>query len=152
MPTIYDVAKAAGVAPSTVSRAFSRPGRVNAETAERIRQVAEELGYRTNPLARALPTGRTSMLALIVSDVTNPFYFEIIRGAQRAANAADYTMLLADVQESGRLEREALERALPLVEGVVLGDVADVGLGDPDDRRSSARPRAEPRRRRRARA
>ena len=57
VPTIYDVAKAAGVAPSTVSRAFSRPGRVNAETAARIRQVAEDLGYRANPLARALPTG-----------------------------------------------------------------------------------------------
>ena len=58
-PTIYDVARAAGVAPSTVSRAFSRPDRVNAETAERIRDVAAELGYRTNPLARALPTGKT---------------------------------------------------------------------------------------------
>ena len=121
VPTIYDVAKACGVAPSTVSRAFSRPGRVNAETAARIRKVAEEIGYRANPLARALPTGKTSLLALVVSDVTNPFYFEIIRGAELAANAADYTLLVADVYESAAVERKALERALPLVEGVVLG-------------------------------
>lgn len=120
-PTIYDVARAAGVAPSTVSRAFSRPGRVNPETAARIRAVAEELGYRANTLARALPTGRTSMLAMVVSDLTNPFYFQIIRGAQTAATAAGYTLLVADVQESAAAEREALERALPLVEGVVLG-------------------------------
>lgn len=73
-PTIYDVARAAGVAASTVSRAFSRPGRVNAATAERIRKIAAELGYRANPLAAALPTGRTHMLALVVSDVTNPVY------------------------------------------------------------------------------
>ncbi|GIG20436.1 LacI family transcriptional regulator [Cellulomonas chitinilytica] len=121
MPTIYDVAEACGVAPSTVSRAFSRPGRVNADTAARIRRVAEEMGYRANPLARALPTGKTSLLALVVSDVTNPFYFEIIRGAELAATEADYTLLVADVHESATAERTALERALPLVEGVVLG-------------------------------
>lgn len=119
-PTIYDVAKAAGVAPSTVSRAFARPGRVNFETSERIRRVAEELGYRANPLARALPSGRTSMIALVVADVSNPFYSQIIRGAQDAAAAAGYTMLLADAQESGVREREALERAMSTVDGIVL--------------------------------
>jgi DNA-binding LacI/PurR family transcriptional regulator len=119
-PTIYDVARVAGVAPSTVSRAFSRPDRVNAETAERIRLVAAELGYRTNPLARALPTGRTSMIALASSDITNPYYFEIIRGAQAAAAERGYTTLLADSQESMRREREALDRAIPTVDGIVL--------------------------------
>lgn len=119
--TIYDVARAAGVAPSTVSRAFSRPGRVNSATAERIRQVADDLGYRANPLARALSTSRSLMIALMVSDVANPFYSEIIRGAQATAAQAGYTILLADAQESDRLERAALERALPVVDGVVLG-------------------------------
>ncbi|MBB2914181.1 LacI family transcriptional regulator [Streptosporangium becharense] len=119
-PTIYDVARAAGVATSTVSRAFSRPGRVNADTAARIRRVAAELGYRVDPLASAPPTGRTSMLALVVSDVTNPVYAEIIRGAESAAAEAGYVLLLIDAQESDRLERDSLERALPGVEGVVL--------------------------------
>jgi LacI family transcriptional regulator len=119
--TIYDVARVAGVAPSTVSRAFSRPGRVNAATAERIRQVAEGLGYRANPLARALSTARSHLLALVVSDVANPFYSEIIRGAQTTAAQAGCTILLVDAQESDRVERSALERALPSVDGVLLG-------------------------------
>ena len=118
--TIYDVAREAGVAASTVSRAFSRPGRVNAETALRIRTVADRLGYRTNPLARALSTARTHLIALVVSDVANPFYAEIVQGAQRSAAEAGNTILLVDSQESGRLERTALERLLPAVDGVVL--------------------------------
>ena len=119
-PTIYDVAHLAGVAPSTVSRTFARPGRVTSETAARIRRAAQQLGYRTNPLARALQSGRTSILALSLSDVTNPFYAEIIRGAQIAAAEAKFTMLLVDGQESDVLEREAHDRALATVEGLVL--------------------------------
>jgi LacI family transcriptional regulator, repressor for deo operon, udp, cdd, tsx, nupC, and nupG len=119
--TIYDVARLAGVAPSTVSRAFARPGRVNADTAARIRTAAAELGYRVNPLARALSTSKTHMLAVMVSDITNPFYAELIRGAQIAASEVDYTVVLADARESGVLEREALERVLPVVEGIVIG-------------------------------
>jgi LacI family transcriptional regulator len=60
------------------------------------------------------------MIAVLISDITNPFYFEIIRGAQAAAAEAGYTMLLADAQESDVLEREALDRAIPTVEGIVL--------------------------------
>lgn len=120
-PTIYDVAAAAGVAPSTVSRAFSRPGRVRSETAAHIRAVAEELGYRTSPLARTLATTRTRMLALMVSDVANPVYAAMIRGAQTEAADAGFVVLLEDARESGTVEREALERVLPVVEGIVLG-------------------------------
>ncbi|OZM75760.1 LacI family DNA-binding transcriptional regulator [Pseudonocardia sp. MH-G8] len=118
-PTIYDVAREAGVAPSTVSRAFSRPGRVNPDTVQRIRAVAELLGYRTNLLARALPTGKTSMIALVVSDITNPTYFPVIRGAEAAAAEAGFTLLLADAQESQHTEREAIERTLPVIEGML---------------------------------
>lgn len=120
-PTIYDVARAAGVAPSTVSRTFARPGRVNSETAARIRAVAEDLGYRANPVARALSTSRTQVIALIVSDVTNPFYAPLIRGAQAAAADAGFVVLLEDAQESAQVERHALERVLPVVEGIVIG-------------------------------
>lgn len=119
-PTIYDVAKAAGVAPSTVSRAFSRPGRINAETAARVQGVAATLGYRANPMARALPTGRTSMLAVIVSDVTNPFFFEIVRGVEAAAATAGYVLLLVDTHESSSDERAAIDRAIPMVDALVL--------------------------------
>ncbi|MEU8423544.1 LacI family DNA-binding transcriptional regulator [Micromonospora sp. NPDC048835] len=118
--TIYDVALEADVSPSTVSRAFSRPSRVNSATAERIRQVAERLGYRTNPLARALTTSRTRMIALVIADITNPVYAEIVRGAQEAATDGEYTTVLIDAQESDRLERAAVERTLSTVDGIVL--------------------------------
>ena len=119
-PTIYDVAAASGVAPSTVSRAFSRPGRVNAATAERVRRVAAELGYRVEPPDSARPPGRSGLIAILVSDVTNPFFFDIIQGAGTTATQARRTLLVADVHESADAEREALERVLPLVDGVVL--------------------------------
>lgn len=60
------------------------------------------------------------MLALVTSDITNPYYFEIIRGARAAAAELGYTTLLTDAQESDRLEREDLERAIPSVDGIVL--------------------------------
>ena len=119
-PTIYDVAKHAGVAPSTVSRALARPGRVGAATAQKVRDAAKAIGYRSAPVVWEGTPSRTSILALSVSDVTNPFYAEIIRGAQSAAAQVDFTMMLVDGQESDILEREALGRALPAVEGIVM--------------------------------
>lgn len=119
-PTIYDVARASGVAASTVSRTFSRPGRVNVETADRVRRVAAELGYRTNPVARALTTTPTALIAIIVPDAPDRFFAEVIRGAQDAATAAGYTVLVADAQKSADAERVALSRLLPVVDGVIL--------------------------------
>ncbi len=119
--TIYDVAKAAGVAPSTVSRTFARPGRVNTETAERIRQIAQELGYRTNPTGQALASTHTRLLTVMVADLANPYHASLTRGAQVAATAAGYELLLADSRESGTRERASLERLVPVVEGFVIG-------------------------------
>lgn len=119
--TIYDVAQAAGVAPSTVSRTFARPGRVNADTAARVRRVAEELGYRANPIGQALSASATRLIAVVVSDIANPFYAQLVRGCQVAAAEASYEILLADARESASRERSALERLLPVVEGVVIG-------------------------------
>jgi DNA-binding LacI/PurR family transcriptional regulator len=119
-PTIYDVAREAGVAASTVSRAYSRPGRVNAETARAIFAAAERIGYRVSKITGSV--GRqTSAVALMVSDITNPFYGEITKGAEQAARHAGYALLLSDTSESGQVERDIVERTLDLVEGVVLG-------------------------------
>lgn len=118
--TIYDIAREAGVSPSTVSRVFSRPERVGVETAQRIRDAATALGYRINPLARALPTGRTGTLGLLLSDITNPVYFELVRGAGRIASAEGYTLVLAESQEVPGLEAQAADRLLSLVDGLVL--------------------------------
>ena len=118
-PTICDVARAAGVAASTVSRAFARPGRVSAETAQRVFAAAAEIGYRSDALP-GLTTSRTRSLALVVTDITNPFYSELIRGAHEAAGAAGYTILLSHTQEDAQLERAWTQREMTAVDGVLL--------------------------------
>lgn len=119
-PTIYDIASLAGVNPSTVSRALSKPGRVNAKTAQKIMDAAAELNYQVNVFARALPTGRTQTIGLIVSDITNPAFFDVIRGAETAASARDYTLMLAESTESAELELTAARRMLATVDGLIL--------------------------------
>jgi LacI family transcriptional regulator len=118
--TIYEVATAAGVATSTVSRAFSNPGRVGRATRERVLQVAHELGYRPNPHARALLSGRTRTIAMVVSDITNPHYFELIRGAEMRAKASEYTLVLVNAEESPRIEYEQIQRLAKSVDGFLL--------------------------------
>lgn len=119
-PTIYDIARSAGVNPSTVSRALSTPGRISPTTEKRIREAAQQLGYRVNPMARALPTGRTQTLGLIVTDITNPVFFDVVRGAEHAAAAAGYTLVFAESEESSDREAAAAERVAPSVDGLVL--------------------------------
>jgi LacI family transcriptional regulator len=121
-PTIYDVARAAGVAASTVSRAYSRPGRVNADTAHRVFEAAKRVGYRADRLDGLQPGPRTarSAIDLVVADVTNPFYGDIIKGAYAAAQDAGYQLILSHTNESPDVEREAIERELGQVDGVVI--------------------------------
>ncbi|WP_247046291.1 LacI family DNA-binding transcriptional regulator [Arthrobacter rhizosphaerae] len=118
--TIYDVARQTGVNASTVSRALNKPGRVNARTEQRIREAAEALNYRTNPMARALPTGLTDTVGLVMSDITNPVYFDLVRGAGRVCAAEGYTLVLAESQESPDLEAQSARRLLSSVDGLVL--------------------------------
>ncbi|MGO4956114.1 LacI family DNA-binding transcriptional regulator [Luteococcus sp. Sow4_B9] len=118
--TIYQVAEAAGVSPSTVSRAFSRPGRVSDQTAAKIHRIAAELGYRTEAVFRAERPVRTKMIGLLIGDVTNPFYFNIIRGAEVTAAKAGFSIVLADSQESTEREGTLLERSLPVLDGLVI--------------------------------
>lgn len=120
-PTIYDVAKLAGVNPSTVSRALSQPGRINVKTEAKIHAAAKELKYRLNPMARALPTGRTNTLGLLIADITNPVIFGIVRGAEKAATANGYTLVVSESQESGAVEATSAERIQPAVDALILG-------------------------------
>lgn len=118
--TIHDVAARAGVAPSTVSRALNNPGRVNEATRERVRRIAAELNYVPSNQARALSSGRTRTVALLVPDITNPFYFDLIRGTQHQLKAAGYTQVLLDTEESAEEEAIALEQLGRTCDGVVL--------------------------------
>lgn len=126
--TIYDIAREAGVAPSTVSRALSQPQRVSARTRAHVQDVADRLGYRPNPMARALPSGRTQTVALLVSDITNPHFFGVIRGAEQRASAEGYTLILSNTEESADVERHHVERLSRGVDGFLL---AASRLSDP---------------------
>lgn len=118
--TIYDIAKHVGVSPSTASRALHKPGRVSKATEERIKRAAAELGYRANPAARALPTGRTGTIALLVADITNPVSFEIIRGAEREAEKRGYVLVTSEFREDHVKEASRAETLAPSVDAFVL--------------------------------
>lgn len=127
--TIYDVAEAAGVSPSTVSRALSRPGRISAQTADRIRTAATALGYQR---LAALPSGEPAelrLLVMLVNDIGNPVFVELIRGVEAVADAAGYTVVLLDSRESHVRER-LVEDFFPAVSGLVLASprLSDSGI------------------------
>lgn len=118
--TISDVASAVGVATSTVSRALSQPGRVSESMRRRVVAVANELGYYPNPQARSLILGRTQSLTLLIPDVTNPFFFGLIRGTQSQAKARGYRLLLVDTEELGGVEASYLSELHKSTDGVIL--------------------------------
>jgi DNA-binding LacI/PurR family transcriptional regulator len=119
-PSIYDVAAAAGVATSTVSRALSKPGRVSFRTAEHVRKVAAELGYRAERTERSLPSDRTGLLTMVVADITNPVFFGMIRGAERTASHAGYQLVLGETQESEARERQLVAGLSRTSDGLIL--------------------------------
>lgn len=104
--TITDVARHAGVSLSTVSRVMNGNATVDPVMAERVRQVAAELGYSASPLARSLVLGRTQTVAVVVPDLANPTFQEILRGLSRAAAAEGYHVLIADSAE--QVEEESI--------------------------------------------
>jgi LacI family transcriptional regulator len=112
--TIRDVARVANVHPGTVSRALGGETRslVNDETAERVQRVAEELGYRPNPIARGLKTNRSFTIGVIIPDITNPLFPPILRGIEDRLEADGYTALVVNTDNDARRERHHVETML----------------------------------------
>lgn len=132
--TIHDVAKAANVSASTVSRAYTMPELLRADTRERVLATAKSLGYQPNKAARGLITGRTGNIGVIVPDLSNPFFPAVLKGAQARARESDYAVFLADAEEDPGLEEELIRAMAKQVDGVVLcssrasdATLADVG-------------------------
>ncbi|MDQ0680230.1 LacI family repressor for deo operon, udp, cdd, tsx, nupC, and nupG [Arthrobacter pascens] len=119
-PTIHDIAALCGVAASTVSRALSSPDRVNIRTRQRIEAAAAQLHYIPNSQAKALSSGRTGAVGVLVPDITNPFYFDLIRGTQLQLKAAGYTQLLVDTEESDEVEASTMEQLRKSADGIVV--------------------------------
>jgi DNA-binding LacI/PurR family transcriptional regulator len=125
-PTIYDVARLAGVSTATVSRALNRTGQVAEPKRVAIDAAVEQLGYRPNTIARSLVTRATQTIALLLPDITNPFYAELVTGIQALTLERDYTMLLCTTDFDPEQEERYLNllRAKhvdgALVDGLVL--------------------------------
>ena len=107
--TIYDVATHADVSAMTVSRVLNSPAQVAVPTRERVEQAIEALGYVPNTLARGL-RGSTQTLALIIPDVSNPFFTNIVRGAEEVAWENGYTLFLGNTHGSTEVEGRYLRK------------------------------------------
>jgi DNA-binding LacI/PurR family transcriptional regulator len=118
--TIKDVARAAGVSPATACRALSTPELVKAETGDRVRRFATELGYSPNRADRGLITGRTGNLGLIVPDLANPFFPSVVKGIQARAREADYAIFLGDSDEDPAAEAHLVRVLSKQADGLIL--------------------------------
>ncbi|KAB5607736.1 extracellular solute-binding protein [Bifidobacterium jacchi] len=132
--TIYDIAREAGVSPSTVSRALSQPGRISAKTEFRIRRVAEQLGYLTPDTADDgdTPLPATGMMAAIVPTLANPLYATTVNALQEHLESKGYGLITLDTNEKPAVERKAMSYVMRNVDGVAL---ISSRLSEPDIRR-----------------
>lgn len=106
--TLSDVAKRAGVSAMTVSRVVNGRSGVSKKTRARVEQSIGELSYRPNSLARGLKANRSATIGLLIPDITNPYFPEIVRGAEDLALKAGYTVFLNNAIEDPKREAAAL--------------------------------------------
>jgi LacI family transcriptional regulator len=123
MVTIKDVALKAGVSTATVSHVVNESRAVTPETRKKVRQAIKELKYRPDGVARSLRVSQTGTIAVLIADVTNPFFAEFVRGVEDAAHQRDerYNLLLCNTEENTSLERRAVDLVLERrIDGIVI--------------------------------
>ncbi|HVW56923.1 MAG TPA: LacI family DNA-binding transcriptional regulator [Rhizobiaceae bacterium] len=120
-PRISKIADAAGVSTATVSNALSGKGRVSAKTVELVRATAKELGYFASPAGRALRTGKSNVLGLVLPDISNPLFPQIAQAIGAAAGKAGYGVLIGDSRGDIHTQTETIRRLLERgVDGMVV--------------------------------
>src|ERR1700691_6612318 len=107
--TIREVAKAAGASVSTISAALNNSDYVSTDMRSRIEEAVKTLRYFPNDLARGLRLQKTRSIAIVVPDLSNNFYIELVRGVKDYSASASYTMLIGDSRASLEEERNYLE-------------------------------------------
>ncbi len=107
--TIKDIAEVAGVSHTTVSRALRSNPRISAETIERIQQIAEELGYVPNTVARGLKTSQSRVLGVIVRRIVDPFFSEVLQGIEDVLHEAEYSLFLTTSHRDPTREKEIMQ-------------------------------------------
>ena len=121
MSTIREVAKLAGVAPITVSRVINKSGYTSDDVRQRVEQAVAQLNYVPNVLARSLRSKRTRMLALVLTDITNPFWTTVARGVEDAASKKGYNVIFCNTDESVSEQNRYLQSLVQKqVDGVLL--------------------------------
>ena len=105
-PRIKDIAATVGVSPATVSRALTGSGLVAEPTLTKIREAAMQMDYRPNVNARNLRTQKSMSILIVVRDIANPFYLEVFKGAEYAARAAGYSVLMGNSEDDPEREIE----------------------------------------------
>jgi DNA-binding LacI/PurR family transcriptional regulator len=131
--TIKDVARESGVNTSTVSRALNNGYGVNDETRKHVIEVATRLNYRTNKVARGLVTGRSQTIGLVVSDIRNPFFAEVARGAEDAAHRAGRDLVLCNSDLKAEKQMGYFDSLLAKrVDGIVMNSVAALSRAQQD--------------------
>ena len=119
-PTITDVANKAFVSKATVSHVLNNTRFVEDETRQRVLTAIAELGYRPNALARSLTTRRTGTIGMIVSDATNNFFGELLRGAEDVLRPANYASIVCNTDEILEHEEHYIDLLLgQRVEGII---------------------------------
>jgi DNA-binding LacI/PurR family transcriptional regulator len=119
--SIKDIARIARVSHPTVSRALQNSPLVNAQTAEKIRRIAAESGYRASAVARGLVTRRTRTIGLVVTTVADPFASEVVCGIEQTANDHGYSVFLADSNADPERERKVVQAfAERRVDGIIV--------------------------------
>jgi LacI family transcriptional regulator len=119
--TITDVARLAGVSPGTASKALNGRGGISADTAERVRQAAERLGYQPNALARGLLTGRSFTVGLITTDSFGRFSIPVMQGAEDALGPGRISVFLCDSRDDRIREQHYLSTLLERrVDGIIV--------------------------------
>jgi LacI family transcriptional regulator len=108
MPNMHEVARVAGVSLGTVSNVLNHPELVSEETRARVQRAIDALGFVRNGSARQLRTGSTQSIGLVVLDVSNPFFTEVARGAEAAANERGYLIILCNSENSRQREENYL--------------------------------------------
>jgi LacI family transcriptional regulator len=126
MPTIHDVSKLAGVGVGTVSRVLNNRGYVDQDTRARVNAAIAELGYMPNRLAGSLRSKSTGTIALVLSDIENPFWAAVTRGTEDCANERQFNIILCNADDS---EGKQLNYLTMLLEKKVDGIVLVPGTG-----------------------
>ena len=137
-PTIRDVAARAGVSIATVSKFINAAQRFTPAVERRIRAAIDDLAYQSNPLARSMITGKTGSVGVVILDIGNPHFTNLVKGANRVALEHGYNLLFVDTEESQAREEELLAALSRRVDGLIVStrmaeeDLPRVlGLGKP---------------------